>query len=292
MESLTEITCFRLKGISMYPLLRQGDIGIVRSIPPYRIKRGELIVYKRDGRIICHRVIKKEIKADQLYFLTKADFSLYPDEPVSEKEVIGRLEALHRDDSLVDLNEAKYKLLGTLFMIGGGLWLSFYEILRELAKRLWKSKTYRSLMKRLSKGRIEYRLANFKDYFEIEKFYKRYCIQISNNSFKEGFYFLAQKKSKILGILFLTHLANNKPYTGWWIFSLVVNRFFRGAGIGETLVKKAIEFVKEKKGRSICLTVNKQNFPAIRLYEKVGFRKEDVNFFKERIFFRYRIKRI
>ncbi len=57
------------------------------------------------------------------------------------------------------------------------------------------------------------------------------------------------------------------------ITNIVVKKDLRNKGIGSMLLNKLIELCKKEKNiNSITLEVNTQNIPAIKLYEKYGFK--------------------
>ena len=55
------------------------------------------------------------------------------------------------------------------------------------------------------------------------------------------------------------------------ICSIATDRNFRGKGVGKKLLKESIKEMRLNKISSIILYVSKNNVPAIRLYEKMGF---------------------
>jgi len=73
--------------------------------------------------------------------------------------------------------------------------------------------------------------------------------------------------------------------TGWGFFSrlltqkghvisIAVDPGYRRRGIGESLLKHAMRALKEKyRGTEVFLEVRVSNTPAIRLYEKLGFKR-------------------
>lgn len=55
---------------------------------------------------------------------------------------------------------------------------------------------------------------------------------------------------------------------------------YRGQGYGQKLIEEAIAFAKTQNVDSIELVVNQDNAPAIRLYEKTGFKRIDKFFYR------------
>ncbi len=56
------------------------------------------------------------------------------------------------------------------------------------------------------------------------------------------------------------------------IITLAVDSRFRGRGIGSELLKRFLNFLKEKGAKSVYLEVSVRNRRAIRFYEKHGFK--------------------
>ncbi len=71
-----------VKGYSMFPLLREGDIVFAYKPAPSDIHVGDIIIYKSiDGKLIIHRVIKVVIEDNRYYYITKGDNNPIPDYP-------------------------------------------------------------------------------------------------------------------------------------------------------------------------------------------------------------------
>ncbi|PFN74826.1 GNAT family N-acetyltransferase [Bacillus sp. AFS076308] len=65
----------------------------------------------------------------------------------------------------------------------------------------------------------------------------------------------------------------------WILNDLYVKKEARGKGVGENLLKKAIEFAKETGAKGLFLETANDNYNAQRLYEKIGFKKEENYFY-------------
>ncbi len=61
------------------------------------------------------------------------------------------------------------------------------------------------------------------------------------------------------------------------IEDVIVDNSARGQGIGEALMKRAIEVAREKGASNISLTSNPMRESANRLYLRVGFKKRETN---------------
>jgi ribosomal protein S18 acetylase RimI-like enzyme len=61
------------------------------------------------------------------------------------------------------------------------------------------------------------------------------------------------------------------------IEDVIVDEAARGQGIGEALMKRAIELAREKGAANISLTSNPLRVAANRLYLRMGFKKRETN---------------
>lgn len=80
----------RVVSWSMYPTLRPGDRLDIEPAEP--IALGDLLVYRRPGGLVCHRVIGIDI--DMLAI--RGDAGVGPADPVRREEVIGKVVAIER----------------------------------------------------------------------------------------------------------------------------------------------------------------------------------------------------
>ena len=65
-----------------------------------------------------------------------------------------------------------------------------------------------------------------------------------------------------------------------WIEDVVVDRAFRGRGLGRLLVDHAIAFVKQQGIPSLMLTSNPKRVAANQLYQALGFGRKETNVYK------------
>lgn len=85
-----------------------------------------------------------------------------------------------------------------------------------------------------------------------------------------GKYFLvAEVEKQIAGYI----VACPEKGNGLHIYSIAVKKSFRRRGLGKKLLNHLIELAVEQGLKRVYLEVKAENTPAIRLYEKLGFRK-------------------
>ena len=79
----------KLSGHSMTPVIKNGD-WLTLKHNKNDIKVGSIIAYRREQKIIVHRVIKMQAQS----LITKGDFNYHLDEAVDIKNVIGKVIAI------------------------------------------------------------------------------------------------------------------------------------------------------------------------------------------------------
>ncbi len=82
-------------------------------------------------------------------------------------------------------------------------------------------------------------------------------------------YYVAEYNGLIVGYI----IARVEPNNLGHIISIAVHPDYRRKGIGETLMKKAEMDLKELGCYRVILEVNVTNYPAIKLYTKLGYIK-------------------
>lgn len=87
------------------------------------------------------------------------------------------------------------------------------------------------------------------------------------------------KEGEIVGTL---SMVRYKILTGlkFWMEDVVVDKNYRGQGIGEKLIEEAIKLATENGGKTIDLTSNMQRISAHRLYNKMGFDQRQTGVFR------------
>lgn len=104
---LGQLTLAVVKGMSMYPLLRENDLVII--IPPRNLQLGDIVVFKNDrNEYIIHRIIAiASCKDGGKVYITKGDNNIYIDTTisiayrVSRKCDIDRIDVLKGHEKLI-----------------------------------------------------------------------------------------------------------------------------------------------------------------------------------------------
>ncbi|MBA3900198.1 MAG: signal peptidase I [Bacteroidetes bacterium] len=94
----------RLGGYSMYPSLKPGDIATIEQSPFKTLAPGDVITFKRQGRWIAHRLIKKETVQGETILHTKGDSCLKMDETVTAESYAGKIISIERNAKQFNMN--------------------------------------------------------------------------------------------------------------------------------------------------------------------------------------------
>ena len=88
----------RVAGTSMIPILRPGDVVVVRRCQLPDLVPRSLVMFQRRGGLVVHRMIERSAG----HIITRGDAIPCMDEPVSFSDVIGRVEAVIRNGWSID----------------------------------------------------------------------------------------------------------------------------------------------------------------------------------------------
>ena len=76
---------------SMQPALNPGDIALIIKAPASTIKIGDIIQYQTADAPVIHRVIDTYTQGNTLWFVTQGDANNAPDDPVNERNIMGKV---------------------------------------------------------------------------------------------------------------------------------------------------------------------------------------------------------
>ena len=97
---------------------------------------------------------------------------------------------------------------------------------------------------------------------------------------KESVIFIAFDDNNPIGFVQLYPSFSSVSMNRTWVLNdLYVKKTVRGKGLGEQLLKKAINFAESTGAKGVSLETGKENLTAQRLYEKMGFERESHYFY-------------
>lgn len=131
---------FRARGSSMWPLVRDGDVLLVRPVDARSIQVGDVVLCSSEpGRVVVHRVMRKLGGRAGYCFVVQGDQIARPDGLIPEGQVYGRAVTIEREGMQVAMDDPAMRLLGGLVVLrsrwnlGRGRW---YPLATRLVKRL------------------------------------------------------------------------------------------------------------------------------------------------------------
>ncbi|HAH07120.1 MAG TPA: hypothetical protein DCM05_11475 [Elusimicrobia bacterium] len=224
---------FAARGSSMAPLIREGDILEVASIEPGRVRLGDVLLCRSEGKLIAHRVVRRgspmTLKAD-----LGEGFDL-----VESEEVLGRVERSSR----LELGAPLWRWLGLAWCAVPYRFKPSREVPLIRPAVLGDAK---ALYRALPAGSYEEFLEGLRE------------------ELAAGVRFLAwTPRGEVVGSATLSSLEGG----GQGLFGLWVHPRWRNRGLGERLCLEALS----RAGGPVELHVSRRARAAIRLYRRLGF---------------------
>ena len=105
--------------------------------------------------------------------------------------------------------------------------------------------------------------------------YDRARIEYWNSDLTNNITLIARLEERIVGHLRLFRIPFERR-KGVGEVLIYIHQDFQNLGLGTRMMRKAIELAKEQGFHRIGLTVVADNHSAIKVYEKVGFKKEGI----------------
>jgi hypothetical protein len=88
--------CINTRGLSMFPLIYTGDR--ITVSPEKDLVIRDIILYKRDDQMVCHRLVRVFEKDGVKYYQTQGDSFFGLDEPVIAGQILGKVIRIERDN--------------------------------------------------------------------------------------------------------------------------------------------------------------------------------------------------
>lgn len=99
---------FKPQGYSMYPVIVPGrDAVVVQKEDTAKLKRGDVVLYRRDGSIlVIHRIWRKDEKG----FYMVGDNQTEIEGPLRPDQIKGKMVTLIRNGKEIDVNSLLYRI--------------------------------------------------------------------------------------------------------------------------------------------------------------------------------------
>jgi len=104
---------FQARGCSMRPMVRDGDVLLVKAIKPPMIKVPDVVLYVNDlGYAVVHRVIGKRKRQGIHWFTIQGDQVGQIDGIFPESQILGKVISLERNGGTIETCTPAYRWLG------------------------------------------------------------------------------------------------------------------------------------------------------------------------------------
>lgn len=102
------------RGYSMYPLFHPGrDEAIIEAYPIDQLRRGDVILYRRDqGILVLHRICR--ITSDGFYLV--GDNQTEVEGPLSPEQIHGKLTGVVRNGKSFSVSYPIYRMLSSIWL--------------------------------------------------------------------------------------------------------------------------------------------------------------------------------
>ena len=111
---------FSAPGHSMFPTIMANETIMVEPIDPGTVRLRDIILYRTNGRLIAHRVIRIEKEkngavtefpsANRLQFVVRGDASRSCDDPVKAGQILGKVVSIERNGCHIDPYGLSHKI--------------------------------------------------------------------------------------------------------------------------------------------------------------------------------------
>ena len=148
---------------------------------------------------------------------------------------------------------------------------------------------------KLTRKRVHYRVATEADAAAIAQLYGPEAFREGEDPLKTysrhirnlkgwGYFLIATAGKNAVGAIVIRRFSEDvKSYPDWWIFSLLVHVRYRRLGIGEELIRLAVQKAAARGAKRVNLRVFEDNSAAINLYYKMGFQQDSTPEFDEQM---------
>jgi ribosomal protein S18 acetylase RimI-like enzyme len=283
---------FRARGSSMAPALRDGDLLTVEPTEAAALRMGDVILYRAEGgRLAAHRVVARQADQGRLTLTARGDAAAGPGEAVRAELVLGRVVGVQRRGRTLDLDGGTRRAAARLWVATAplGPWLvggagRIKPLAAWLLGRLQGWRPYRRLARWLIGRRVRTRAATVEDAPALSALYGygrmpeladpvgTWAGHLEDLT-GAGHVFLASLGGKMVGATVVRRSAEKRGSApDWWMWGMRVDLRTRGAGIGQGLVRQALESAREEGAGAVYLRVAGDNRAATGLYRKMGFR--------------------
>jgi len=129
MQEPENLLFVQARGFSMWPFMDGKEKLVAKKVSLEELKAGDLLLYRLDSRLLCHRLVKK--KNGLLFLRPDASFSLA--EAISEADCLGKVIRIIKGKRIVNLEAKVYNFINRLIL----LFAPLLSLLARLYRRIF-----------------------------------------------------------------------------------------------------------------------------------------------------------
>jgi signal peptidase I len=107
-----------VRGLSMYPFLRDGDVVEVAPVQIGEVELGDVVFFRSGDRLLAHRVVEIAVDDRGTHLRARGDSFRQEDPPINEADLVGLVTVVHRlgrnGEHTIRLDRGSSKWLGVL----------------------------------------------------------------------------------------------------------------------------------------------------------------------------------
>lgn len=128
---------FKVKGLSMSPFIKDGDVIIISPANVSTLRRGQIVAFSdpETKKVRVHRIIKKK----QGYLLIKGDNTPWPDGYIPQKNVLGYVSSVERQGKSKSLGMGPERILIS-YLFSNAFIFSLSKIFRKTIGQIKKKR--------------------------------------------------------------------------------------------------------------------------------------------------------
>ena len=116
-QEISEISFFQDNGWSMWPFLRGKEKLIVKKISISDLRVGDLMLYKADKNLICHRLVKKTQDKNRYIIYARGDASLGLPDLVKEEMFLGKVIGVVKNNKIIYRDGPRQRFINRIILV-------------------------------------------------------------------------------------------------------------------------------------------------------------------------------
>lgn len=105
----------------MWPFLKEGERLVAKEAPVEELKIGDIILYRKNNQLVCHRLIKNVKTEEGCLFYARGDNSNCPPELVAEEMFIGKAMGIIKNSKIISLDGMRQHLINRFIVMAAPL---------------------------------------------------------------------------------------------------------------------------------------------------------------------------